>query len=189
VTLADVLRHPEGKEIHIFYIHGIGSDGPSDYDSLALRKSLCEYLKDCTTPAGSEMGAWDYADWDEFALEAPVPKLEYMDEQIWKNQEEWRASAPYAIHFQLTRSKGPVFYVDELNWWPLTFSLKCRQIIVSDARSVAPAKTRIKTCSNREPSPDVPLRFKSYDWIAQENAAQLLKNSLESRTAQPGRED
>jgi hypothetical protein len=135
------------------------------------------------------MGAWDYADWDEFALEAPVPKLEYMDEQIWKNQEEWRASAPYAIHFQLTRSKGPVFYVDELNWWPLTFSLKCRQIIASDARSVALAKTRIKTCSNREPNPDVPLRFKSYDWIAQENAAQLLKNSLESRTAQPGRED
>ena len=26
-SLGDSLRHSEGKEIHIFYIHGIGSDG------------------------------------------------------------------------------------------------------------------------------------------------------------------
>ena len=175
VTLADTLRHSEGKEIHIFYIHGIGSDGPNDYDSLALRKSLCDYLKDCIAPAGSEIGAWDYANRDEFALDAPIPQLEYMDEQIWKNQEEWRAAAPYGIHFQLAQSKGPTIYVDELNWWPLTFALKCRQIIASDARFVAPGKTRIETCSRREPNPEVPLRFKSYDWITQENAAQLLK--------------
>src|ERR1700751_221596 len=112
-TLADTLRHSEGKEIHIFYIHGIGSDGPNDYDSLALRKSLCDYLKDCIAPAGSEIGAWDYANRDEFALDAPIPQLEYMDEQIWKNQEEWRAAAPYGIHFQLAQSKGPTIYVDE----------------------------------------------------------------------------
>ena len=32
-SLGEQLRHPEGKEIHIFYIHGIGSDGPTDRDS------------------------------------------------------------------------------------------------------------------------------------------------------------
>src|SRR5882762_9757964 len=40
-SLGESLRHSEGKEIHIFYIHGIGSDGPNDYDSLALRSSIC----------------------------------------------------------------------------------------------------------------------------------------------------
>jgi hypothetical protein len=184
-TLADTLRHPEGREVHIFYIHGIGSDGPNDYDSLALRKSLCDYLKDCTTPTGSEIGAWDYADRDEFALDAPIPKLEYIDEQIWKNQEEWRAAAPYAIHFQIARSTGPTFYVDELNWWPLTFSLKCRQIIASDARLLVPGKTRIETCSHRESNRDVPLRFKSFDWITQQTAVQLLK--LHSKAARVNR--
>jgi hypothetical protein len=184
-TLADSLRNSNGKEIHIFYIHGIGSDGPNDYDSLLLRKSLCEYLKDCTTPAGAEIGPWDYADQDEFEPNAPVPKLEYMDDPVWKNQEEWRASAPYAIHFQLVRSNGPALYVDELNWWPLTFALKCRQIIASDARSVAPEKARIETCSHREPNPDVPLRFKSYDWITQETASQLLQ--LHSKAARVNR--
>ena len=49
-SLGDSLRHSEGKEIHIFYIHGIGSDGPNDYNSLALRRSICVYLRDCTLP-------------------------------------------------------------------------------------------------------------------------------------------
>jgi hypothetical protein len=175
VSLADSIRHPQGKEIHIFYIHGIGSDGPDDYDSLALRKSICDYLKDCTTPAGSAIGTWDYADQLEFQADAPVPPLLYMDEPVWKAQEEWRAATPYAVHFQLARSGGPALYVDELNWWPLTFALKCRQIVASDAAFVSPNKERIEVCSRRVPNPDVALRFKSYDWISKDDAARMLK--------------
>src|SRR3954454_18232307 len=103
-SLGDSLRHSEGKEIHIFYIHGIGSDGPNDYDSLALRSSICAYLRDCTSPAGTPIGQWDYADQDQFRPDATVPQLEYMDEPVWKSADEWRAAAPYAIHFQLTRA-------------------------------------------------------------------------------------
>ena len=185
-SLADSIRHPQGKELHIFYIHGIGSDGPDDYDSLALRKSICDYLKDCTSPAGSAIGTWDYADQAEFQNEAPVPPLQYMDELVWKDKEEWRAATPYAIHYQLTRSAGPTLYVDELNWWPLTFALKCRQIVASDAAFVAPSKARIGVCSRREPNSDVPLRFKSYDWISKDEAARLLK--LPSKGARANRE-
>ncbi|HEY4050109.1 MAG TPA: hypothetical protein VGM27_24875, partial [Acidobacteriaceae bacterium] len=169
------MRHSNGKEIHIFYIHGIGSDGPKDRDSRALRKSICDYLKDCTTPEGTPIGEWDYADRDEFQVDASVPALEYMDEQVWKGQEEWHASAPYAVHFQLARSNGPALYVDELNWWPLTFSLKCRQLIGGDASFVAPSKARIDTCSSREPNAGVAQRFKSYDWISRDEATRLRR--------------
>jgi hypothetical protein len=172
-SLADSLRHSEGKEIHIFYIHGIGSDGPNDYDSLALRSSICVYLRDCTSLAGTPIGEWDYADQDQFRPDATVPELEYMDERVWKSADEWRAAAPYAIHFQLTRANGQNLYVDELNWWPLTFSPKCRQIIASDASFVAPSKARIELCSRREPNFAVPHRFKSYDWITPEEAARM----------------
>src|ERR1700743_3797224 len=96
-SLGDALRHSEGKEIHIFYIHGIGSDGPNDYDSLALRSSICAYLRDCTSLAGTPIGEWDYADQDQFRPDATVPELEYMDEPVWKSADEWRAAAPYAI--------------------------------------------------------------------------------------------
>jgi hypothetical protein len=172
-SLGESLRHPEGKEIHIFYIHGIGSDGPNDYDSLALRSSICVYLRDCTSLAGTAIGEWDYADQDQFRPDATVPELEYMDERVWKSADEWRAAAPYAIHFQLTRANGQNLYVDELNWWPLTFSLKCRQIIAKEADFVAPNKARIETCSRRQPNLAVPQRFKSYDWITPDEGAQM----------------
>src|SRR5271170_3287156 len=185
-SLGEELRHPESKEIHIFYIHGIGSDGPEDRDSRTLRKNICDYLKDCTTPEGTPIGEWDYADRDEFQLDASVPALEYMDEQVWKSPEEWHAAAPYAVHFQLARSSGPALYVDELNWWPLTFSLKCRQIIAADASLVAPSKARIDTCSTREPNSGVAQRFKSYDWISRDEATRLRQ--LPARGARANRQ-
>ena len=73
-SLGDSLRHPQGREIHIFYIHGIGSAGPDDNDSLPLRKSICDYLKDCTSVAGVPIGEWDYADQDQFRLDAHSAK-------------------------------------------------------------------------------------------------------------------
>ena len=185
-SLSEELRHSEGKEIHIFYIHGIGSDGPKDRDSRALRKSICNYLKDCTTPEGTPIGEWDYADRDEFQLDASVPALEYTDQPVWKSQEEWHAAAPYAVHYQLARSDGPALYVDELNWWPLTFSLKCRQIIAADASLVAPSKARIDTCSTREPNGGVAQRFKSYDWISSDEATRLRQ--LPARAARVNRQ-
>jgi hypothetical protein len=184
-SLGDELRHANGKEIHIFYIHGIGSYGPKDRDSQALRQSICDYVKDCISPAGTEIGEWDYANEDEFRLDAGVPPLEYMDSPVWKTPEEWHAAAPYAVHFKLARSKGPTLYVDEINWWPLTFSLKCRQLIDSDASFVAPSKLKIDTCSQREPNSGVPQRFKSYDWIPTEEAARL--HQLPSRGARANR--
>ena len=66
--------------------------------------------------------------------------------------------------FKWPRSDGQSLYVDEINWWPLTFSLKCRQLVASDASFVAPSKEKIDTCSTREPNQGVPQRFKSYDW-------------------------
>jgi hypothetical protein len=109
-----------------------------------------------------------------------------MDEPVWKSADEWRAAAPYAIHFQLSRANGQSLYVDELNWWPLTFSLKCRQIVASDASFVAPSKARIETCSHLEPNHAVPQRFKSYDWITPEEAARLTH--LPSKGARANRE-
>jgi hypothetical protein len=185
-SFGEELRHPEGKEIHIFYIHGIGSDGPKDRDSRALRKSICDYLKDCTSAEGTPIGEWDYADRGDFQLDATVPALEYLDEQVWKSKEEWHAAAPYAVHFQLARTSGPALYVDELNWWPLTFSLKCRQIIAGDASFVAPSKERIDTCSTREPNAGVSERFKSYDWLSKDEATRLRQ--LPARGARANRQ-
>jgi len=71
-----------------------------------------------------------YADQGQFQPDATVPELEYMDERVWKSADEWRACR--SLRDTFSTHSGPMaknLYVDELNWWPLTFSPKCRQII------------------------------------------------------------
>lgn len=184
-SLADELKRAGNKQLHIFYVHGIGSNGPNDYDSWALRKAICSFVKDCTTSAGVlDEKPREYADQDEFSLKAQPPALEYLGEPVWRNSEEWRAAAPYVVHWKLERSTssaGQTIYVDEINWWPLVFSLKCRQIVRSDAELVGPSTDRIKVCSKLQHDPADPERFISFDWIPTEEASGLL--NLVSRGA------
>jgi hypothetical protein len=180
-SLADSLHRGGDKQLHVFYVHGIASDGPGDYDSWSLRKAICTFVGDCTTPAG-ELDAIqrEYADQDEFRVNAPAPPLEYLGQPIWKtdrasdSSQEWNAAAPYVVHWKLARSSGPTIYVDEINWWPLVFSLKCRQIVRSDAELVGPSPDRIKLCSTLTPDSREPGRFISFDWIPTEEARGLL---------------
>lgn len=181
-SLADTLRRAGNKQLHIFYVHGIGSLGPNDYDSWGLRKAICSFVKDCTTSAGElDQKPREYADQEEFSLTAQPPALEYLGERVWRNSEEWRAAAPYVVHWKLERSAGQTIYVDEINWWPLVFSLKCRQIIRSDAELVGPSTDRIKVCSKLQHDPTDPNRYISFDWIPTEEAPGLL--NLVSRGA------
>jgi len=78
------------------------------------------------------------------------------------------------VHWKLARSSGQKIYVDEINWWPLVFSLKCRQIIENDAALVGPSADRIKLCSTQKPDETENGRFISYDWIPTEDAPRLL---------------
>ncbi|HEY7405376.1 MAG TPA: hypothetical protein VIB39_17755 [Candidatus Angelobacter sp.] len=175
-SLADSLQRAGGKQVHIFYVHGIGSDGPGDFDSWSLRKGICDFVRDCTSSAGElEEPQREYADQDEFSLDAPPPALEYFGQPVWRTAKEWNAAAPFVIHWKLVRSDHrPTIYVDEINWWPLVFSLKCRQIVEGDAALVGPSAEQIKLCSTLKPDA-VPGRFIAYDWIPAENAQGLMK--------------
>jgi hypothetical protein len=178
-SLGDSLRHADNKQLHIFYLHGIGSDGPGDHDSLALREGICRFVKDCIVFAGERDGT-EYADQDKFKLNAPPPPLKYLGQDVWRKDrgastsQEWNAAAPFVVHWKLARSSGQTIYVDEINWWPLVFSLKCRQMVESDAELVGPSADRIKLCSTLSPDKTEEGRFISYDWIPKEEAPALM---------------
>jgi hypothetical protein len=179
-SLGDSIHRTDGKQLHIFYLHGIGSDGPGDHDSLALRQGICKFVKDCISIAGEKDGT-EYADQDEFALKAPPPPLKYLGQEVWRkdhsgdSSREWNAAAPFVVHWKLARyHHAPTIYVDEINWWPLVFSLKCRQIVENDAALVGPSADSIKLCSTRKPDETEDGRFISYDWIPTEDAPRLL---------------
>ena len=184
-SLGETLRR--SKELHFFYLHGIGALGPGDNDSAALRAAVCDYLKDCVV-RGGERGATEYADQGAFRLNAPPPALKYLGQEVWRkdangdSSEEWNAAAPFVVHYKLARrNQQPAIYVDEINWWPLVLALKCRQIVENDAEFVGPNKDSIKLCSHTQPDKDG--RFISYHWIDQETANSLLKRPSQGALA------
>lgn len=175
-SLGDIVQRSGHTQLHIFYVHGIGANGP-DHDSRALRESICHFLG-CATKIG-ELDGTEYADQHAFALNAPTPALTYLGEPVWKSNPpgapstEWNASAPYVDHWKLEGSSRQIVYVDEINWWPLVFSLKCREMVAKDAPLVGPSATYLKLCSESQPDPNQPGRFRLYPWISAREAQEL----------------
>jgi len=177
-SLVDSLKRvrTENTQLHFLYVHGMAASGPGVSDSFDLRKSICRFLRDCTTLEG-EFDGTDYADRRDFALNAPPPDLQYLGQPLWKTDatgasEEWNASAPYVDHYKLVRKGAPTIYLDEINWWPLVFAAKCRQIVAEDASLAGPIKKYIHTCSlDKKNDPDQqknPGRFRTYPFITNE---------------------
>jgi hypothetical protein len=175
-SLADSIKrvNTENTQLHILYVHGMGASGPGQSASADLRKSICNYLRDCKTAEG-EFDDTDYADAGDFALNSAPPSLRYLGQPLWKTDangtsEEWNASAPYVDHYKLVRrDDAPTIYIDEINWWPLVFAAKCRQIIGEDASLAGPNKTYIRICSlPAKPDPNLdknPGRFRTYPFL------------------------
>jgi hypothetical protein len=179
-SLADSLKRVDSTntQLHILYVHGMADDGPGYSDSEVLRRSICKFLRNCTSAEGQSDGR-QYADKDKFAVDATPPGLSYLGEQVWKSRaggslsEGWNASAPFVDHWKLARIGAPAIYVDEINWWPLVFAVKCRQIIAKDAALVGPSKAFIDKCSSFNPDLRNPGRFLSYSWIEDADAQRL----------------
>lgn len=170
-SIGEALRHTGNRPLHILYVHGIGATGAGG--SQIFQKAICDYLKDCTSPPSGPV-ARDYADIGVFAKDADPPDYQYMGKPVWKNKEEWSASAPFVDHYVLRRTDGGPIVVDEINWWPLVYPLKCRAMMTDEARLAGPTKAFLELCSEPlEADPSNPGRFKTYTWITQEEAQKL----------------
>ena len=143
VSIGDALSHDKDIPLHILYVHGIGAIGAND--SEPLRKSICKFLKDCTNSPGVHVGR-DYANQGQFALHASPPALKYWGSEIWQNQEEWDASAPFVDYWVLSRKGKKSIVVDEINWWPLVFKVKCRGLCRTKPSLRGPVRT-ISNCA------------------------------------------
>lgn len=169
-SVGDVVKVSHTLPVHIVYVHGISQVGAGD--SAMLRKGICKYLGECTV---TNLGRV-YADGGPFILNHAPPNLVYMDKPIWKTTEDWNASAPFIDRYQLTGHGYVPIIVDEFNWWPLAYPLKCKWLIPHDAELAGPSKEQIATCSvqkGNQPDPDHPGRYLAYRWIDPAEAAKL----------------
>jgi hypothetical protein len=171
VSMGDSLRRPGSKPLHILYVHGIGAIDSGD--SYTLRKKICDFLENCTTPAGEISLSREYADVEDFDLCAPRPTWTYLGSEIWKTREEWHAAAPFVDHYVLTRTKGKSILVDEINWWPLTMALKCRQILKDESQLAGADSSFLGLCAQKTSPAKIPGRFDSFDWLSPDTVRSL----------------
>jgi hypothetical protein len=156
--------------IHILYMHGIKQVGAGD--SLLLRQGICKYLGECTVTSLGRV----YADSGPFALNHARPELAYMQARIWKTTEDWNASAPFIDRYELAGNGHTPIMLDELNWWPIAYPLKCKWLIPSDAALTGPSKDQLDICAvpkGNQSDPDHPGRYLAYRWIEPGEAREL----------------
>jgi hypothetical protein len=153
--------------VHILYVHGINQVGAGD--SLPLRKGICKYLGECTT---THLGRV-YAD-GPFAVDADAPTLALMGKRIWKSKDEWSASAPFIDRYEMKGKAHTPILLDEFNWWPLAYPLKCKWLIARDALLTGASKAQLSVCAtSTTPDPVHSKRYLSYQWIDNSEASDL----------------
>jgi hypothetical protein len=123
-----------------------------------------------------------YAD-GPFAVDSVPPTLAYMGDRIWKSQEEWSASAPFMDRYEITGKGHTPILLDEFNWWPLVYPLKCKWLIPRESRMTGPSKTQLDICATpTTPDPAHPKRYLSYQWIQSSEASDLKRISRHATT-------
>jgi hypothetical protein len=160
--------------IYILYMHGINQVGAGD--SSLLRRGICKYLGECTVTSLGRV----YADSGPFALNHAPPELAYMQARIWKTTEDWNASAPFIDRYELAGNGHTPIMLDELNWWPIAYPLKCKWLIPSDAALTGPSKDQLDVCAvpkGNQSDPKHPGRYLTYRWIQPSEAAELSRIS------------
>lgn len=153
--------------IHILYVHGINQIGAGD--SLPLRKGICKYLGECTV---TNLGRI-YAD-GPFAVDSDPPPLTLTGKRIWKSKGEWSASAPFIDRYEMKGKAHTPILLDEFNWWPLAYPIKCKWLIARDARLTGASKPQLSVCAtSTTPDPAHSKRYLSYQWIDNSEASDL----------------
>lgn len=162
----DTTCHQRSADSHSLYarINQVGAG-----DSLLLRKGICKYLGECTVTSLGRV----YAD-GPFAAGSDPPTLAYMGEPIWKSKDEWSASTPFIDRYQIQGNGHTPILLDEFNWWPLAYPLKCKWLIAHDSRLTGPSKTQLDICATSTTLDTMhPGRYLSYQWINPSEASNL----------------
>ena len=161
--------------IHILYVHGINQVGAGD--SLLLRQGICKYLGECIV---TNLGRV-YAD-GPFAVDSDPPTLALMGKRIWKSKDEWSGSAPFIDRYEMQGKAHTPILLDEFNWWPLVYPLKCKWLIARDALLTGVSKPQLSVCAaSITPDPAHSKRYLTYQWIENSEASDLKHTKRQAK--------
>jgi hypothetical protein len=160
-SLGDLLSSRGTRPIHIIYVHGMAATGSNN--SQTFRDALTNYLGSNRQLQGT----------------APNPETRRLLEfeprptnasingiTVWNSNEEWDASKPFVDRYTFHRVEQSDVVVDDVNWWPLLFALKCRFVLSSDADLAGADQEHLKLCGRADPP--------YYQWLSDQQLQGLL---------------
>ncbi len=141
VSLGRAIADAGPRATHILFVHGIRAEGPDTsvefLNGMAVRLRPLGFApdeKDKITDIPVDIGEW--------------PKdARYAGAPIWRSQKEWAASRPFVRRHILRRADGAAVVLDEVNWWPLLFPLKCRFLLLPEARLAGADAQHLRLCA------------------------------------------
>lgn len=139
-SLGDVIQAansgPERRPVHIIVVHGMLATGPGE--STALIAGLMTFIGDDRREVKPSTKRFQLEPWPKGATVG--------DAIIWNTHADWIAGQPFVDRYTLNGARGETVIVDEVNWWPLLFPLKCRMLVVPETRVAGGNKKQIELC-------------------------------------------
>jgi hypothetical protein len=145
-SLRDAIVDAKGRNqaLHIVFVHGIRAEGAGTSTDFAkhLAKAIeapppgpamPHLLNLGTRPTATMPGDYDGT--------GPV------DTPIWRSDPEWDASRPFVNRTTIAGELGSVV-IDEYNYWPLLFPIKCRFLLVPEHDLSGNDAVHLKLCKD-----------------------------------------
>ena len=118
-----------GRRLHILFVHGIRAEGSGASDLFVDRLAKAIHGK-TDAPQRIEL---TLSDWPQAATMSGMPEANSAADrtQIWRSADEWKRSQPFLNRRSIATDRGTVL-IDEVDYWPLLFPLKCRFLLVPE---------------------------------------------------------
>jgi hypothetical protein len=150
-SLGDLVAKDDS--LHVIFVHGMRSEGPGN--SKEFRDALLSRYPNGkeSKPVRTHIGLG----------EMPIARVG--TRQVWHNETEWLASRPFLDRYTLTLGKKAII-VDEINWWPLLFPIKCRMLLVPEHNLSGNDRRHLELCARGDKG--------YYPWITPTQLDDLL---------------
>ena len=168
-SIGQLIAAPGDETVHIVYVHGMRTEGPGF--SQPFLAGMCRHVGSVICPPG---GLPPTAERHQILLGSWPRQAKVMGATIWRAGKDWTAGQPFIDRYRFPSRVpgGHDVVVDEVNWWPLLFALKCQFIVAGDSQLSGLDQADLNACEN-----DI---APYHDWLTTDAAAQAAKGAFVS---------
>jgi hypothetical protein len=160
-SISDLIAASKGGAVHIMFVHGIRATGPGA--STIFQGEMQKLVAGCKL---REHAPRQYLD-----LTGPPP-ASFAGAPVW-DPCGWERSRPF-VDRSVYDAGGTDIVVDEVNWWPLAFPLKC-EILLMPEISLSGADTQnLDFCAKTQADQTTPNTY--WPWTSKEKIAAAIKS-------------